>query len=245
MSILVLIGSWKAPSELFILRQLRMLEELGRLNAIVAARLHGNTNWNGYDVIGLSDQNYELLGEQRPNLSHQRNKLSKLIRATSADTIFCHFGTIATLFFDLLSSTSKSKSMFIHMHGKDSHAHMHNSTYIEKIKILSTKAILICNPITYELLSGENWDIPENRLRLKKVYGVEVPNAPYIHHPKGFVTILHLGRLVDFKGPDKTIKAFELACQKGLKGKLLIAGDGPLMNKCKSIIKGSPWKKNH
>ena len=46
------------------------------------------------------------------------------------------------------------------------------------------------------------------------------------------VTILYLGRLIDCKGPDLVIAAFSLACDLGLRGRLLIAGDGPERGRC-------------
>lgn len=240
MSILVLIGSWKAPSELFILRQLRMLREMGHLSCIVAARMQGDTRWHGIDVIGLSDQDYDLLGNQRPDIDFQKNRLTQILSTTKATTIFCHFGTVATLFYDLLQATDKS--VIIHMHGKDSHRNMHDAAYIRKIQRLSQKALMVCNPITYEFLSGEGWSIPKQRLRLKTVYGVEAPDAPIERTPTSSVKILHLGRFVDFKGPIQTIQAFEIACEDGLDGKLVMAGDGPLMQDCQQLVSKSKWK---
>src|SRR5690606_33177261 len=55
------------------------------------------------------------------------------------------------------------------------------------------------------------------------------------------VQILYLGRLVDCKGPDLTIQAFSLACEQGLRGKLTIAGDGPLLAECEQLRAVSPF----
>ena len=241
MSVIFLMGSWNAPSELFLLRQLRMLQELDMLDCIIAARHQGDFKWEGYPVYGLSNKEYPLLHTKHPDLPYQLNKLAKLLANSNADTILCQYGTIATLFFDLLITTNKN--LFIHTHGKDSHFHMHNPIYIEKLQELSKKATLICNPLTYNFLSNEDWNIPRSRLALKKTYGVEIPLLPLHRKARNVVTVLHLGRLVDFKGPDKTIRAFEIACQQGLKGRLLIAGDGPLRKKCESLIAHSPWRR--
>lgn len=56
------------------------------------------------------------------------------------------------------------------------------------------------------------------------------------------VRILYLGRLIDCKGPLETIKAFELACDKGLIATLDIVGDGPLFDKCVKAKNNSPYK---
>lgn len=47
--------------------------------------------------------------------------------------------------------------------------------------------------------------------------------------------------MVDFKGPDLTIVAFEKACEKGLQGELIIAGDGPLMITCQLLKNRSKY----
>jgi glycosyltransferase involved in cell wall biosynthesis len=83
--------------------------------------------------------------------------------------------------------------------------------------------------------------IPADRL-VVKYCGVEVPDAP-MQRPSGSeITILHLGRLIDCKSPDRTIQAFELASDRGLQGKLIIAGDGPLRVTCELLRARSKWK---
>ena len=56
------------------------------------------------------------------------------------------------------------------------------------------------------------------------------------------ISILYVGRLVDFKGPDLLLQAFLSACECGLQGILIIAGDGPLMEACKAQKEGSKYK---
>jgi glycosyltransferase involved in cell wall biosynthesis len=51
----------------------------------------------------------------------------------------------------------------------------------------------------------------------------------------GELTILYLGRLVDFKGPEQVIRAFDVACKKGLNARLVLAGDGPLRVTCELL----------
>ena len=51
---------------------------------------------------------------------------------------------------------------------------------------------------------------------------------------------LFLGRLVDFKGPDLLIRAFDLACRRGYTGSLTVAGDGWMMPECVRLREASP-----
>ncbi|MCX6376314.1 MAG: glycosyltransferase family 4 protein, partial [Armatimonadetes bacterium] len=49
------------------------------------------------------------------------------------------------------------------------------------------------------------------------------------------INILYLGRLIDLKGPDLVIRAFEIACSRGMDAQLVIAGDGPLRTMCELL----------
>ena len=76
-----------------------------------------------------------------------------------------------------------------------------------------------------------------------KYYGIPAPATPPPPCARRqAVEILYLGRLCDCKGPDLTIQAFEIACQRGLRGKLTIAGDGELMMTCQLLWRRSPYR---
>jgi glycosyltransferase involved in cell wall biosynthesis len=67
--------------------------------------------------------------------------------------------------------------------------------------------------------------------------GVPVPaNPPVRTAASETVTVLYLGRLVDFKGPQLTLMAFDSAVKQGLRGKLIMAGDGPERTGCEKIL---------
>jgi colanic acid/amylovoran biosynthesis glycosyltransferase len=55
------------------------------------------------------------------------------------------------------------------------------------------------------------------------------------------MNILYLGRLVDCKGPELVIRAFEQACDRGMDAMLTIAGDGPLRLTCELLRARSPY----
>jgi glycosyltransferase involved in cell wall biosynthesis len=79
--------------------------------------------------------------------------------------------------------------------------------------------------------------IPAERIHVKYL-GVPVASAPRVRSPHSNpreLNILYLGRLVDCKGPDLTIRAFDSACQQGLQGRLILAGDGPMRAECERL----------
>jgi glycosyltransferase involved in cell wall biosynthesis len=83
--------------------------------------------------------------------------------------------------------------------------------------------------------------VPRERIVVKYL-GVPVLDICPSHPADGELKILFLGRLVDFKGPEHVIRAFEQACDRGLRARLLMAGDGPLRGECEAIVKTSAWR---
>ncbi len=140
----------------------------------------------------------------------------------------------------------------MHVHGVDFQLEARNNyppfektrdeNYKKTFRQLAKRAVFIANSQnTFNYLTSE--EIPQESIVLK-YFGVPKQKASVlenkIHSPK--LRLLFLGRLVDFKGPDDTIKAFELACEKGFLGTLTIAGSGPLRVTCEILARKSRYK---
>jgi len=136
--------------------------------------------------------------------------------------------------------------VFVHCHGYDvtwdlrswqTGNPVHEAEYVDAVLAL---------PANVEFIANSHWTrgklaaigVPTSRVHVK-YFGIEVPDTPpdRVEHPD--VRILYLGRLVDFKGPDQVIRAFSLACDRGLNGRLSMAGDGPMLAKCLELKAGS------
>jgi len=141
--------------------------------------------------------------------------------------------------------------LYVHCHGYDTTWEMrradapsscvHPAGHRDAVRRLAQRAILVANSHTaaQRLL---DIGIPQERV-LVKPYGVPVPAEPPRGRPDvDGLAILYLGRLVDFKGPDLMIYAFEKACERGLKGHLTIAGDGPLRAMCELLRSRSKFR---
>jgi glycosyltransferase involved in cell wall biosynthesis len=99
---------------------------------------------------------------------------------------------------------------------------------------MSDKATFIANSdFIREMVMG--YGIPAERI-VTKYLGAPVPSHARIEPAEGPLTILSVGRLVDFKAPHLTIEAFFKASKAGLDARLKIAGDGPLRAKCEQLI---------
>ncbi|MEM1212958.1 MAG: glycosyltransferase family 4 protein [Planctomycetota bacterium] len=117
----------------------------------------------------------------------------------------------------------------------------HPPDYEANVRRLAQRATLIANS-TPTQRALESIGVPPDRIALKPL-SVTIPTTTKTHtndHPHHPLTFLYLGRLIDFKGPDLTIQAFQRAKQLGLppNTQLVLAGDGPLMPRCQQLASG-------
>lgn len=174
--------------------------------------------------------------------------LESILHDHSYKAVFCQYGIYAAKFMNIWRK--KDIPLFVHFHGydltfdlrrsEDPNQRRFNDEYFENIKELSQRAIFISNSkfTTNRLIEA---GIAPDRIKLK-YFGIPLPENPHMHENRAGVQILHLGRLVDFKSPDRTIQAFEIARSRGLDGELIVAGDGPLRSMCELIRSRSPYK---
>ena len=99
---------------------------------------------------------------------------------------------------------------------------------------LAHKIYIIANS-TYTRDEIVRAGFPTERVFIKH-FGMPITRVTRYRPDSEQLKLLFLGRLVDFKGPEKLIEAFSIAVKNGLNGELLIAGDGPLMKECKQRI---------
>lgn len=249
MSVGMLTLSFTQPSERFIRRHLDMLTEAGMLHSIITLDDSEISNRNGVSVHHLTYApsfaerivpalRRRILRHEVPTPGHNV-LLSEYLsdHASDISVIFVEYANIAVDLRRALLATDKP--IYIHVHGYDTHVELHGGDdYAEALVALSAKAQYICtsDEVKSRLTAV---GVPVERI-IKKPYGVEIP--PYRQRPdKETVTILHLGRLVDVKAPELTIRAFERACERGLNGRLVVAGDGGMMPVCRELVEQSPW----
>ena len=166
--------------------------------------------------------------------------LRRAIKKKGIKTIFINYATMAITTRQAWEDLDVE--VFVHCHGWDIHFdacneqwppnRIHSEGYKEAVRDLSSRVIYIANSQNTKQALIAN-GVPAARIELK-AFGVEDRGdvqrnpLPEIRPLK----LLYLGRLVDFKGPDLVIRAFDLACQRGLQAELILAGDGPLFNAC-------------
>lgn len=175
--------------------------------------------------------------------------LRQMLEQYKVDAVFCHYMNCAASFQRVWDT--QDIPLYIHCHGYDITWDMpitafpllrrFSRQYIHKaIKLANRSHLIVNSKMTRHRLIKEGF--PEKRITVKYI-GVPVASEPpeFTKTPEQ-LEILFLGRLVDCKGPDLTIRAFEIASRNGLNGRLTIAGDGTLYSECVKLRDRSEFR---
>lgn len=235
---------WGKASEQFFMRQIKLLADANMLKLIILTGYSNRRKWRHIPIISLSGHSVSERAWRYLNRKYRSTqyayspveKLKKILRHYQIDTLLIQYGPTAVAIKEALDASRQR--IFVHVHGYDTQEESCPAGHIEAFRKLSTQSTIICNSNeTFRRLS--KWGISKDNLVVKYM-GVEIPEIVPQTHSR--FTILSLGRLVDCKSPDRTIQAFELACEKGLNAELILAGDGPLKVTCELLRVRSRWK---
>ena len=253
MGVLYLTPNWCAPSELWIDR---MIEALEPDVVAIGAEAPTSPTWRDrIPSIRLGERPSSFLRRaairaglpvSRTTSGRGEKALLKAVNDPAVTCVLVHYLDYALRFESVWERTHKP--LFVYPHGYDTEWDLRNhqkpdqrifaDEYLESVRRLSRRAITIANSqcVVDRLLEI---GVPTERIVLRP-YGIPLPDAEpsFSDHTRG-VEILYLGRLVDCKGPDLVIRAFERACELGLDGRLTIAGDGYLRTTCESLRRRS------
>ncbi|HVE76717.1 MAG TPA: glycosyltransferase [Actinomycetota bacterium] len=250
MSILFMLPFLNAPSELWMQRMIAALEPH---ISIIAAEPPMEPTWRGIPTMPITDQPASFVSRVAGKLAGAsppgaEGLIAKVANSKPIAKILVNYVELAVRFESVWLQTDKP--LFVHAHGYDVtwdlRSHEEPSTnwfgdgYVDAVKRLSPRATFIANSQSTKSKLVEV-GVPEDSVRVK-YYGVPVPPAPRERKQNDSLAILFLGRLVDFKGPDHVIRAFELACDDGLRGHLTLAGDGPMRETCEILRAKSKYK---
>ena len=177
--------------------------------------------------------------------------LALLLKTQGIKRILINYATMAVATLRAWENTNTK--VFVYCHGWDIHLHarseawphklVHNREYAEKLRGLSSRVTFIANS---EFTKGVLVEagIPEQVIRVN-YFGVPTPALDHRTEKASQreLRLLFLGRLMDCKGPDLVIKSFEKAVTRGLHGRLIIAGDGPVLNACELLKADSKFSR--
>lgn len=246
MKLLYLTPTYNSVSEVWQQRHLSMLKEHVTCIATMTAN---ESKWNNKIPVVTFNPETKLITKIRKVLNFDNQNEAAINKSVSqlikkSDTVFVQYLNFAVQIKDALNSCNKP--VYIHAHGFDVtwdfryHAapndKVHAPDYVERILNFKNHVSFIANS---EDTKGKLMDIgiPENRIHLKYLGTDIYEEREYPIKSRSNFNLLFLGRLVDFKGPDLVIEAFEKVCEMGFQGNLILAGDGPLRATCE-LMKG-------
>lgn len=244
--ILFVVPMLHAPSQVWIHR---MLEQLGDEVILVAA---GRTQGDTQTALGQPVFNLDRFERGRalaaragfPGLGYRLNELRAEIKRLEVDTVLMHYGPTALL-LDSILDTSLRK--WVHFHGYDAMfdlrredapgERVHAPSYKSKIVEVSNRIGMIANSeFTAQTLIQAG--VSPAKVRVKTL-GVPLNHAVRSEEDKP-VHVISVGRMIDCKGPDLSVRAFIRACELGFRGRLTMVGAGPMLPECESLAKASP-----
>ncbi len=249
MSVLWVMPNWNVPSELWMQRMLRMVS--GDLAGICANQPLAGVWDDGAPAFAL-DRRYRSVFERALRLAtFQRLTpgvvLNEAITTTRPRKVLVHYLDFACRFEKILQGCGAD--VLVHCHGydvswdirreDDAERPYFNGGYLPAVRRLATFATFIANS-QHTRRQLIDVGVPVERIVVKHP-GVPVPSTPPRRSSRGRLRVLFLGRLIDVKGPDLVIRAFDLACSRGLDAELVFAGDGSLRESCEAMARSSPF----
>lgn len=181
-------------------------------------------------VKGHFNLNRFTLGEQALINSFKKNKIKM---------VFAEYGTSGEKIISVCKALNLS--LIVHFHGFDASIKSvikQNDNY--KRVFETARFIIVVSKKMYQdlLIMG----CPENKL----IYNVYGPNAKFLEVKPNFnkLQFISIGRFTDKKAPYYLILSFIKVLDKYPEAKLIMAGDGELLNTCKNLVKYYSIKKN-
>lgn len=246
MKILFFTNSLEIYSEVWLRRHIEMLKQ----DLCVIVCLNSKDQFYGkIPIVNLNPamsiwyrikSKFKSISDKEKSL-YSSLRLALSIKKYKPDLIFVEYMTNAVKFKEILIKSSLP--ILIHCHGYDitwnlcthekPEEEYFERTYLSNALQISRQSYVIANSkYTYNNLLRVGF--LEDRIFLKYL-GVKTDvEFRKLSNPDEF-NIVFIGRLVDCKGPDLLIQAFDEACKMGMKANLIIAGDGPLLVTCQLL----------
>ncbi len=255
---LFMMPHWYVCSETWMKRMVAGLHE----RIATVATLDAERVWPHYDIPGLRltpQGNWRIAsvlaaGGNRISSGYQlrtqrraMNRLLRLIAAAGIRHVVCNYLDFALQWHPRLSIVDMN--WVVHCHGADvawegcrskpPFARLHDTENVRKAVELAEHVSYIANS-SYTREQLLSIGIPDEAIFVK-YFGVDAQDHERARKPDK-LTVLYLGRLVDWKGPDRTVSAFLRAVQLGFEGTLIMAGDGPMRVACELLARQSEYR---
>lgn len=154
------------------------------------------------------------------------------LKANNIDSVLVEYGTHAHHLKDVLKASGLP--VVVHFHGYDASikAVIQRCENYKAVFVIAKKVVAVSKVMAQRLL---DLGCPKDKL----VYNVYGPNPDFESVVPKFTKkqFIAIGRFTDKKAPYYTIMAFKQVLETHPDARLLMAGDGELLNMCKNLVK--------
>ncbi len=162
----------------------------------------------------------------------ERTKVVRLLKENNIQVVLAEYGTVAAKAFPLIKTLGIP--MVVHFHGSDAYKHKHLQRYRTVYQSMFSYA---------QAIVAVSVDMQQQLIHLgaspKKVhhnvYGIDLSKFTTTMNQYDSQRILMVGRFVEKKAPYLCLLAFQRVLDQFPKAKLIIIGDGELLDICQRI----------
>ena len=169
---------------------------------------------------------------KKPFTFIQETIIVNTLRKKKIDVVLAEYGTHAHFILPYIKKAGLP--LVVHFHGFDASIVkvVENHNKYKKVFEYASKVIVVSRKMEHMLIE---MGCPREKL----VYNVYGPQPEFLNVQPTFSKkqFIAIGRFTDKKAPYYTILAFKKALEMHVDAKLIMAGDGQLLNTCKNLVK--------
>lgn len=186
------------------------------------------------NLRGLVETAYDVGVRRTRWEGPQSRELARRLKRAGIDTLLANFGTYSAVLMPVCAALGIR--LVAHFHGSDAHTAAVVEQFRERYRALGRQAhrvVAVSNHMTQALVG---LGIPREKIALVR-YGV---NTAAFREKTSFPAdpvFLSVGRFVDKKAPYLTLLAFQQVHEKFPTARLVLAGDGPLLETTRTLCR--------
>ena len=222
----------------------QLIESLGDEIALLASYNVSEKAWDGrFPVFDAASTPLGSRLRRRLHLAptgdQVSRRLAKRIARAGCTHLIIHFADEALSWVDLIKSFDGR--VFVFCHGIDVTWNMrrndaqgtayHPKDYCERVRKLADDVTFVANS-SHTTKQLHSIGVPSEKIA-QFTFGCDLPIGDDSRVAAGTIDVIQVGRLVDFKGPQHTIRAFAHLTDEFQGIRLVIAGDGPMAGVCR------------
>lgn len=169
---------------------------------------------------------------KQTNISVRNKALINYFQTKKIDVVLAEYGMVGASVYEACKAANVP--LIIHFHGADAHHQPTVNKYIERYKKAFQYASSIVCVSKYMFDAIVKLGAPPEKIILNP-YGVNLTKFKIGEKPDEGQTLFYVGRFVEKKSPLTLVKAFGIAKKQVPNAKLIMAGEGPLLQASKDL----------